>query len=219
MQRECNDLKFPKVGTLERQSSASKPYFRKRSGYAQPPEIPPMYGPFLTVSQLSDRTVLARRYGVIEARHGLMQAVHFRPFPKFASHAEAWLDRTTRNWRRAEDVCWLYFNEPRSCPGFLTLAYVFSSSKTSLATALAALAALDEIARIKRCDAIVCDASNLRLSERMMKRYGFVRHAQSLAGRNFIKRFEHPSRFETLRGSLFDVSGEERVAVGEVLHA
>lgn len=178
-----------------------------------------MHWPFETANQLSDRTVLSRRYGVIEARCGSFGAVHFRPFPKFASQAEAWLDRVTRRWRQAEDICWLFYNEPRSCPGFLTLAYLVSSNKTSLASVQAALAALDEIARMKRSDAIVCDASNLRLSDRIMSRYGFVRHAPALAGRHFIKRFEHPSRFETLRGSLFGVLGEERISVGEVLHA
>jgi hypothetical protein len=178
-----------------------------------------MHWPFETVSQPSDPAVETRRYGVIETRCGVVRAVHFRPFPKFASHAEAWLDRVTRNWRRAEDCCWLYYNEPRSCPGFLTLAYFVSSNKTSLATIQVSLAALDEIATNKRNIAIVCDASNLRLSDRMMQRYGFVRHAQTLAGRHFIKRFEHPSRFETLRSSLLGVLAEERVAALEVLHA
>lgn len=178
-----------------------------------------MHWPFETVKALADSAVRARRYGVIESRDGAFRAVHFRPFPKFASHAEAWVDRALRRWRRAEDCCWLYYNEPRSCPGFLTLAYVVSSGKTRVATVQASLAALDEIARIKQCDAIVCDASNLRLSDRMMARYGFVRHAESLGGRNFIKRFEHPSRYERLRGSLLSSAGEERVSVGEVLHA
>lgn len=177
-----------------------------------------MHWPFETVKNLSASAVRARRYGLIEARDGVFRALHFRPFPKFASHAEAWLDRVTRNWRRAEDCCWLYFNEPRSCPGFLTLAYVVSSGKARVATVQASLAALDEIARLKRSDAIVCDASNLRLSDRMMTRYGFVRHAESLAGRNFIKRFEHLSRYAALRDSLLSVA-EERVATLEVLHA
>jgi hypothetical protein len=178
-----------------------------------------MHWPFLTVKEVGEPSVRARRYGVIEARCGAMRAVHLRPFPKFASHAEAWTDRVTRNWRRAEDVCWLFYNEPRSCPGFLTLAYLVSSNKTSLASVQAALAALDEIARVKRSDAIVCDASNLRLSDRIMRRYGFVRHAETLGGRNFIKRFEQASRWEELRGSLFDRVIEERVASPEILHA
>lgn len=178
-----------------------------------------MHWPFETVKALSDSVVRARRYGVIESRAGEFRAVHFRPFPKFASLAEAWASRVTRNWRRAEDVCWLCYNEPASCPGFLTLAYLVSSNRTALATIQASLAALDDVARFKRSDAIVCDASNLRLSDRIMQRYGFVRHAETLAGRNFIKRFEHSSRYETVRGSLLSGAGKERVAGLEILNA
>lgn len=164
-------------------------------------------------------TVARRRYAIIEVRGGLLHALHFRPFPKFASIAEAWLDSRVRSWRRADDHCWLYFNEPRSCPGFLTLAYLVSTSAASLKSIQTALAALDEVAKIKRSDAIVCDASNLRLSDRVMARYGFEKHALTLPGRNFIKRFEHHRKPASFAIPFTGFLDEKRLAMGEILHA
>jgi hypothetical protein len=175
--------------------------------------------PFESVDDLSDPAVRLRRYGVIDARKGSFRSVHFRPFPKLASLAEAWLDRALRRLRKSEDRCWLYFNEPRSCPGFLTLAYFVSTPGTSLATIQAALGGLDEIAKVKGSDAIVCDASNSRLSDRMMARYGFEKHAPTLPGHHFIKRFEYESKYASLGGALAGILDEERLALGEVVHA
>ena len=174
---------------------------------------------FESIDRISDPELIRRRYGVIEARNGQLKAIHFRPFPKIASLPEAWFDRVAKNWRSKQDRCWLYFNEPRSCPGYLTLAYALSSRGTTLATAQAALAALDELAKVKRSDAIVCDASNLRLTDRMLARYGYKKHAPKLHGQHFIKRFTHPARYEFLRRPLAEILPEERLTVGEVLHS
>ena len=47
-------------------------------------------------------------------------------------------------------------------PNFLALRYVVSTPGTSYRTFRAALTALDAIAALKRVDAIVCDAANIR---------------------------------------------------------
>lgn len=179
-----------------------------------------MHWPWETITDVisAKDVVRRRRFGVIESRSGVLAAIHFRPFPTLASLPEAGFDRLARNWRRKEDRCWVYFNEPRSCPGYLTLAYFLSSTGTSLATVQAALKALDEIAKIKRSDAIVCDASNLRLTDRMLARFGYENHAPKLTGRHFIKRFTHPTQYEFLRRPLAEIFPEERLAVREVLH-
>jgi hypothetical protein len=57
------------------------------------------------------------------------------------------------------------------------------------ATAYGALAVLDEIARIKRSDAILLDACNRRISERVLARWGWEPHTSDRQHRNFIKRF------------------------------
>jgi hypothetical protein len=53
---------------------------------------------------------------------------------------------------------------------------------------------LDEIAAIKRTDAIVMQAWNPRLTARNLARYGWAPHTADPRGRHFIKRFygEYP---------------------------
>ena len=59
----------------------------------------------------------------------------------------------------------------------------------ALETFRRALTALDEIARIKRSDALLADVSNLRISDRLLARWGWVPHCPSRWHRHFIKRF------------------------------
>ena len=87
------------------------------------------------------------------------------------------------------DRCRLYYNQPRTSPDYLALKYVLSSRDSSLATFFGALAVLDEVARIKRSDAIVTDVANFRISERLLARFGWERHTTSRWHRNYIKRF------------------------------
>ena len=53
----------------------------------------------------------------------------------------------------------------------------------------AAMRVLDEIARIKRTDAVVSEAFNWRISGRLAERWGWERHKPSRWRRHFIKRF------------------------------
>jgi hypothetical protein len=89
----------------------------------------------------------------------------------------------------------LYYNQPWKLPTFLTLKYLVSSCGTTFKTVRRALLVLDEIARIKQTDAIVCEASNLRISDRALNRFGWERHLPNSRHRHFIKRFygEYPS--------------------------
>ena len=89
----------------------------------------------------------------------------------------------------AADRCLLYFNQPRRMPNFLALKYVVSTAGTSYRTFRAALTALDAIAEIKQIDAIVCDAANMRLSDRLMARLGWEPHKPQRWHRNYIRRF------------------------------
>ena len=54
---------------------------------------------------------------------------------------------------------------------------------------LGGLELLNEIARIKRSDAILCDAWNSRMSPRVLHRWGWEPHTSSRWHRNYIKRF------------------------------
>jgi hypothetical protein len=131
----------------------------------------------------------ARRYGVIETVDGRLRAIHLRPWPKLVALPEV-LPLGPRYHAAGEsDRCLLYYNQPRRMPSFLALKYVVSTVGTSYRTFRAALVVLDAIAEIKQADAIVCDAANVRLSDRLLARLGWEPHKPQWWHRNFIRRF------------------------------
>lgn len=130
-----------------------------------------------------------RRYGVIETVGGELRAVHLRPWPKLVAAPEL-LPLGPKYHQRGEiDRCLLYYNQPRRMPNFLALKYIVSTFGTSYQTFRAALVVLDAIAELKRIDAIVCDAGNVRLSDRLLARLGWEPHKPQRWHRNFIRRF------------------------------
>jgi hypothetical protein len=138
----------------------------------------------------SGRAVLIRgRYGVIEAIGGRIVAVHLRPWPKLLSWPEIWLTSKTYHARGAADRCLLYYNQPRRHSNYLALRYMESTRATTYATARAALLGLDALAELKGTDALLCDAANMRISARLMARFGWTPHTPQRWRRNFIKRF------------------------------
>lgn len=149
--------------------------------------------PFIeTVVDLSSQTDVVRRcrYGVIETENGRLTRVVFRPWPKIiTAFGSQVVGRLTHRLLRG-NRCRLYFNQPRSCPNFLALRYVVTTRDADYATFRKALAVLDEIARLKHADALLCDAANLRLSDRFLARLDWVPHAPMIGHRNFIKRLK-----------------------------
>lgn len=133
--------------------------------------------------------LLRRAYGVIDIRAGQLHQIVLRPLPKVISWPDLALFGAWQHQHRVGDRCLLYYNQPRRMPSFLALKYVVSYRGATLATFRGALSVLDEIARIKRTDAIVCDAANLRISDRLATRWGWEHHCPSRWHRNFIKRF------------------------------
>ena len=130
------------------------------------------------------------RYGVIEMAAGRFAGVRLRPWPKLALPWDLiWGD----HWHRSADGdrCRLFYNQPRRLPNFLALKFVVSSRRTTLASFRGALAVLDEVARLKQIDAIVCDAANWRISDRLLARWGWQPHKPQRWHRNYIKRFYH----------------------------
>jgi hypothetical protein len=131
--------------------------------------------------------IFRRPHGVIDVQNGSLAGVHLRPWPKLVSLIGV-------GWGYLSHRCWqgdrmrLYYDQPRSCPSFLSLKFALSRRDTTLKTALLALRVLDEVARIKRSDAILLDATNFRLSPRMLARFGWEQHAPSRWHRNYIKR-------------------------------
>ncbi len=121
-------------------------------------------------------------------RAGRLERIRLRPWPKGSSLLEVRFD----DWRRKSqrgDRCRLYYNQPWGSSNFLSLRYVASTGDCRLATFHGALLVLDEIARIKRSDAIVCQVCNLRISDRLLARWGWEPHTSDRRQRHFIKRF------------------------------
>ncbi len=153
---------------------------------------------FETVYELSAGIeVLKRRaYGVIEVVEGRLWRIRLRPFPKIASVPGILLFGAWRHAHCPGDRCLLYYNQPRRFPQFLVLKYVVSHKHTQYRTLRCALEVLDEIARIKQSDALLCDVANWRVTPAMMARWGWVPHCPSVWHRHCIKRFygQYPSR-------------------------
>jgi hypothetical protein len=146
---------------------------------------------FETVTDLVEGAEVLRRraYGVIEIADGRLCRVLLRPLPKIISAPEILLFGQWRHRHQQGDRLLLYYNQPWRFRNFLVLRYMVSARQTGFATFSRAVAVLDEIARIKQSDALLCDASNWRISEKLMARWGWRPHCPSRWHRHFIKRF------------------------------
>lgn len=129
-----------------------------------------------------------RRYGVVETRKGRLWQIRLRPLPKLLAWPEIWPTRADYHARGEPDRCLLYYNQPWRHQKFLALKYMVSTPGTPYATFRAALAVLDDLARLKQVDALLCDAANSRISDRLLSRFGWEAHCPSRWHRNFIKR-------------------------------
>jgi hypothetical protein len=142
-----------------------------------------------------DRDALCQgRYGVIDVRDGRLAAIHLRRCPKIVSALEIeWLGRR-RHQNTPGDRCLLYYNQPRRHDSYLALVYVVSDRDCTFASFRRVGQLLDEVARVKQSDAILCDVWNLNISDRLLARWGYEPHKPQRWHRNFIKRFygEYP---------------------------
>lgn len=133
------------------------------------------------------------RAGTIVTASGRLVHARQRWMRYKASQLRVWWDKNHRE--RSIDRCQLFFHQAPGAPDFLVVGYVAGGEKCSLSTFYCALVALDEIARIKGSHAIVAEATNSRLSDRLFRRWGWERHCLNLRGRHYIKRFygKYPS--------------------------
>ncbi len=136
----------------------------------------------------NEEQIRSWRHGVVSTSKGSLRGLWGRWWNYQANLAQAWFDQRFRPL--AEDECWLYYTLPKSTPGFLTLRYIRSGRRASIATVYGSLGILEQIAAIHRSYAIVCSSSNKRLTERMFERWGFERHARRLPGYHYIKRLQ-----------------------------
>jgi hypothetical protein len=128
------------------------------------------------------------RYGMIEMANGILAAIHLRPWPKLISLGEIWWQEMILG-RGLGDRCLFYYDQPLRSPNYLALKFVVSSRHATFRTCRGGTLVLDEIARIKHIDAIVCEAWNRRISDRLLRRWGWDRHMLHSRRRHYIKRF------------------------------
>jgi len=86
------------------------------------------------------------------------------------------------------DECVLDYRTTRT-GGFAVLEFIWSGPATRFATLRHACQTLDEIARIRQCVAIFAHVSTTAISDRFLMRWGWSRHAESMNGRHWVKRF------------------------------
>jgi hypothetical protein len=165
-----------------------------------------MFPLFDTITDLSSgaETLRRRRYGVIEFAEGRFRGVCLRPFPKIVSAPGIMLFGNGFHRHFSSDRLWLYYNQPWQCSNFLVLKYVVSGRRSCYASLVRSLDVLDEIARLKRSDALLCDVGNWRIGTRMLARSGWEPHCPSRWHRHYIKRFygEYPPRAKWLEDLL-----------------
>jgi hypothetical protein len=161
--------------------------------------MPPL---FETITDLADGADILRerRYGIIEMKGGVFRRIRLRPFPKIVTAPGILLFGNTFHRHFPGDRLWLYYNQPVRFSNFLVLKYVVSQRNTGFGSLARALDVLDEIARLKRSDALLCDVGNWRIATEMIGRWGWVPHTPRRWHRHFIKRFygEFPPRAKWL---------------------
>jgi hypothetical protein len=136
---------------------------------------------------LADGSESVPRRGRIVMRGGMLAAVRRRAFGRRGSSFRIWCDAHFP--RGCADCCWLDYRGTRRRPGFLTLEYVRSGPRTSLASFAGALHVLDRIAELREAQAIFAHVGTSAISDRLLRRWGWERHAERLGGRQWVKRF------------------------------
>lgn len=129
------------------------------------------------------------RCGMIEAADGRLARIVLRPWAKLVSRVGL---QTVGRWTHSRwpgDRLRLYYHQPRRMPNYLAVSYVISAAQTCWATVHCALSTLDELARLKQIDALLCEVSNRRISRRLLEREGWEPLRPDDGNRLYVRRF------------------------------
>lgn len=138
-------------------------------------------------SPASDFAITAPRCGRIIIQRGALRQIDRLRLPRRFTISRVWIDSYFRTG--SEDTCTLYYSGTRATPGYLTLDYVRSGTRTTFQTFRQALIVLDRIARLRQSVAIFAHVGTSAISDRLLCRWGWQQHAARLGGRQWIKRF------------------------------
>ena len=128
------------------------------------------------------------RYGEIEVTSGSLVAIHRSWWPRIGSQYEAYRDSYNRTL--PSDSCRAYFAFPFRAPGYMSILYALGGPNMQYKTIYQAVLVMDQIAQVRESKAIVCQVISERGTERLMNRWGYVRHASKLGDNHYIKRFQ-----------------------------
>jgi hypothetical protein len=124
--------------------------------------------------------------GTIRMASGQLLDIRCGILPKRASVARVWLASRFRSL--PEDHCSISYHSPL-LGRYLALDSVFAGPNTSYRTLRGACEILDEVARLRGAVAIFAHVSNSRISDRLLRRFGWLQHPTQSPGRHWIKRF------------------------------
>ena len=143
--------------------------------------------PSISDPSISHRELRRWRCGRIVMRDGKLQRIERRFFCGSVSVAQVWWQ--SRFGRPDDDLCWLDYHQPLGMSAFLTLDYIRSGRRAGYSSFIGACHVLDEVARIRGALAIVAHVSTESISDRLLQRLGWERHAEQWSGRHWIRRF------------------------------
>lgn len=126
-----------------------------------------------------------------------------------------WIGGATHS-RKQQDRVRFWYSQPYGHNQYLILSYAVSEMGTSTLSLRAAFRVLDRIAEFKRSDAILCEASNPRLNDRIMKYWGFERHMPNARRKHYIRRFygEFPAPRSVGSGDQLPLPGHSESSPG-----
>lgn len=136
----------------------------------------------------NEKLISEWRYGAIALRHGDITSIQARWWPRWGTLWGAMSDRVVRTL--PDEECRFYYSFPRSAPGYMSLLYVHAGEKTTYRTFHRGIVAVEEIANLRKARGIVCQVTNERLTDRMMTRWGYSKHAESLGNNHYIRRWK-----------------------------
>lgn len=148
----------------------------------------PLFEELRSLAEDHDK-IRRRRYGTIEIVAGRLTRIRFSPVPRLLSIPDVGWLRNPFHKRARGDRCLVYFSQPLGSPRYLAIRHVVSTRDCQYASVRRAAQVLDELARIKESDAIVCDVVNFRISSRLLRRWGWEPLREKWWHRFWIKRF------------------------------
>lgn len=135
-----------------------------------------------------ERHFLSKLWAAELLVNGSSFTIQKRLWPRIASSFDVFWDEKVSSGE--PNSCRVFLSFPKRAPGYLTVNYLCTGPNTEYRILARATKIVDQIAIVRNCQAIVCQVISQRISERLLQRWGYVPHAQSLGNGHFIRRLK-----------------------------